>query len=63
MAISQDITKPRKKENKPGTDQNNLMMENMMEVYLMARCKYDEKDYFNCSDLKYTMSDATKEKW
>ena len=33
VAISQDITKPRREENKPKTEQNNIMMENMMSVY------------------------------
>ena len=63
VAISQDITKPKRKENKPKTQQNNLMIENMMTVYQMARCKFDEKDFFDCSNLKYTMADATKAKW
>lgn len=39
------------------------MIENMMTVYQMARNKFDDKDFLDCSNLKYTMADATKEKW
>ena len=63
VAISQDITKPRRKENKPGTEQNNIMMENMMTVYQLARFKFESRDYFDCSNLKYTMAPATVAKW
>ena len=63
VAISQDITKPRREENKPGTEQNKIMMENMMSVYQLARFKFESRDYFDCSNLKYTMAPATVAKW
>ena len=63
VAISQDITKPKRKENKPGTDQNTIMMESMMSVYQIARFKFESRDYFDCSNLKYTMAPATAAKW
>ena len=36
LAISQDITKPRKKENKEGTEQHNLMLTQMDIIYAKA---------------------------
>ena len=56
IAISQDIKRPKIKENKPNTEQNNLMVANMMEVYQKARFKFDKQDFIDCSNLKYTMS-------
>ena len=36
LAISQDITKPKKKENKEGTEQHNYMLAQMDKIYAEA---------------------------
>ena len=36
LAISQDITKPKRKENKEGTEQHNYMLAQMDKIYALA---------------------------
>ena len=57
LAISQDpIRYPRKKENKVGTEQHNLMLAQMDIVYAMAAQKFIEGGSMNLSNLKYILS-------
>ena len=49
FAISQDMTKPRREENKPGTEQNALMLEQMELVYIRAYQKFKESNHLDLS--------------
>ena len=63
LCISQDLTKPKRKENKKGTVFNQLMLNEMKSIHAMAALKFVSNDYFNCRNLKYTMSPETVQKW
>ena len=63
MAISQDLTKPRRQENTIGTPQYNLMQEQMKVVYNNAMKKDELGEYIDLSDLKYTMTSETRRQW
>ena len=63
VAISQDITKPRREENKPGTEQNTLMQSQMALIYTKAASKFSNDDFLDLSNLKYVMAPETYRKW
>ena len=63
LAISQDRTKPKRKENVEGSEQHNLMMQQMQLVYETAKEKYGKGEYQDCTKLAYTMTPETSQKW
>jgi len=63
VAISQDLTKPKREENKPGTPQFTLMQSQMALVYTKAASKFANNDFLDLSHLKYVMAPETYRKW
>lgn len=63
LAISQDITKPKREENKVGTEQHNLMLAQMDIVYAKAAEKFISGTSMNLRNLKYILSEESFQKW
>ena len=63
LAISQDRSKPKRKENVEGSEQHNLMIQQMQIVYDKALEKHNKGEYQDCSNLAYTMTPETSQQW
>ena len=63
MVISQDLSKPKRQENIEGTEQYNLMKQEMEILYEKAKENYISGSFQDCSALNYTMTPETTQKW
>ena len=63
LAISQDITRPNRQENKKGTEQHKYMLAQMDIVYAKALQKFKEGRSMNLHNLNYILTHDSYIQW
>ena len=56
LAISQDMSRPKREENKPGTEQNQIIRSQIDVLYAKAFYKFKNNDFMDVSKLDYIFS-------
>ena len=63
LAISQDMSKSKREENKPGTEQNKIMRVQIEALYAKTFYKFKNNDFMDVSKLDYIFSMETAQLW